>query len=60
MGYHHVILPDPDTLNQIRKNLADDSLFLQLYWNSADAILGSDPSLSYIRQILETHEQTPI
>lgn len=60
MGYHHTILPDPDTLNKIRENLGDDSKFLQLYWYSPDTVLGSESSLSYLRQILEKHEQVPV
>jgi hypothetical protein len=60
MGYHHTFLPDPETLSKIREILKDDSKFIELYWYKPDSILGSESSLSYLRQILEKHEQVPV
>jgi len=57
MSFNKKYLPEPEKLIKIRESYSSDEEFLEDYFRKTDAVLGSQESFEYIRQIRERVKQ---
>ena len=51
MGFNKRYLPPVDSLREIRGKMKDDAYFLKIYLYNPDAIIGSEDSMDYLREV---------
>jgi hypothetical protein len=51
MGFNKRFLPEVDELEKIRKSMGSDSKFVRFFLQNPDSVIGSEASLSYMRDL---------
>lgn len=59
MGFHCRTLPGVNELVLIREKMADDLKFMNLYWYGPDSLIGSEESMSYMKQLIQNEKRNP-